>query len=227
MSAVRILHVDDEPDIREVVELSLGIDPDFSVRSCDSGEAALSIASSWLPNIILLDVMMPAMDGPTTLARLQENPHTAMIPVVFMTARSQTREVDGFRSLGAAGVIVKPFDPISLAPSMRGYLQKTGKNLASLRKLFISRARDDAIALEKYRLELREDQESLTAPARIKEIAHGLAGSGGIFDFPDISVDAGTLEDAVTALINGPGNIDDVTDAIAALLRCIKTMEAN
>ena len=226
MSPVRVLHVDDEPDIREVVELSLGIDPDFSVQSCDSGEAALPIASNWQPNIILLDVMMPTMDGPTTLARLHENPHTAKIPVVFMTARAQTREVDSFRSLGAVGVIVKPFDPISLAPSMRGYLQKTGRNLASLRKLFITRARDDASALEKYRTELLDEQQSLTAPARIKEIAHGLAGSGGIFDFPSVSVDAGALEDAVTALINGPGNIDEVSDSIAALLRCIRSMDA-
>lgn len=226
MSSVRILHVDDEPDIREVVELSLGIDPDFSVRSCESGEAALSIASTWQPNIILLDVMMPVMDGPTTLARLHENPDTSKIPVVFMTARAQTREIDSFRSLGAVGVIVKPFDPIALAPSMRGYLQKTGRNLASLRKLFVSRARDDASSLEKYRAEL-VDEKSLTAPARIKEIAHGLAGSGGIFDFPNVSADAGALEDAVSAMIDGRGNIDEIADAIATLLRCIKTMDAH
>ena len=85
---------------------------------------------------------------------------------------------------------------------MRGYLQKTGRNLASLRKLFVSRARDDASSLEKYRAEL-VDEESLTAPARIKEIAHGLAGSGGIFDFPNVSVDACALEDAVSAMIDG------------------------
>ena len=226
MTEVRILHVDDEPDIREVVELSLGIDPDFSVRSCESGEAALSIASTWKPSIILLDVMMPVMDGPTTLARLHENPHTAKIPVVFMTARAQTREIDSFRSLDAVGVIVKPFDPIALAPSMHGYLQKTGRNLASLRKLFVSRACDDASSLEKYRAEL-VDEESLTAPARIKEIAHGLASSGGIFDFPNVSVDAGALEDAVSAMIDGRCNIDDVADAIATLLRCIKMMDAH
>jgi CheY-like chemotaxis protein len=227
MSSVRILHVDDEPDIREVVELSLGIDPDFSVRSCDSGEAALSIASTWQPNIILLDVMMPVMDGPTTLARLHENPHTAKIPVVFMTARAQTREIDSFRSLGAVGVIVKPFDPIALAASMRGYLQKTGRNLATLRKLFVTRAHDDADALEKYRSEMLDDKKLSRAPARIKEIAHGLAGSGGIFDFPNVSVDAGALEDAVSAMIDGRDNIDDVTNAIATLLRCIKTMDAH
>jgi CheY-like chemotaxis protein len=218
------LHVDDEPDIREVVELSLGIDPGFDVQCCDSGAAALSIASTWQPNIILLDVMMPAMDGPTTFAHLHENPRTANIPVVFMTARAQTREVDSFRSLGAAGVIVKPFDPVGLPRSMRGYLQKTGKNLAHMRMLFTSRARDDALALEKFRTALLESNPPQNAPARIKEIAHGLAGSGGIFDFPEISVAAGELEDAVTALIDSAGNIDDVSDAIVALLHRIRRM---
>jgi CheY-like chemotaxis protein len=227
MTPLRILHVDDEPDIREVVELSLSLDSSFSVQSCASGEDALSIASTWQPNIILLDVMMPVMDGPATLAQLHKNPHTANIPVVFMTARAQTREVDGFRSLGAVGVITKPFDPVGLAQSMHGYLQKTGRNLATLRKLFTNRARDDAAALEKYRTMLLDDEGSRSARARIKEIAHGLAGSGGIFDFPEVSIDAGALEDAVTALIDGPGNIDEVASSIETLLRCIKTMDAH
>ena len=103
MTALRILHVDDEPDIREVVEISLGLDPDFETRSCGSGQEALAVAVDWPPDIILLDVMMPVMDGPATLARLRDNAQTASIPVVFMTARAQTRELDRFRSLGAAG----------------------------------------------------------------------------------------------------------------------------
>ena len=121
MTAVRVLHVDDEPDIREVVGISLGFDPDFVMRSCSSGLEALTVAVDWPPDIILLDVMMPTMDGPTTLARLRNNPGTASIPVVFMTARAQSRELDFFRSLGAAGVIPKPFDPMTLAASVRSY----------------------------------------------------------------------------------------------------------
>src|SRR4051795_4711514 len=109
MTAIRILHVDDEPDIREVVELSLGLDPDFSVLSCSSGSDAIAVAAEWAPDIILLDVMMPVLDGPGTLARLRGNAETARFPVVFMTARSQAREVDRFRALGAIGVIAKPF----------------------------------------------------------------------------------------------------------------------
>jgi CheY-like chemotaxis protein len=229
MSSARILHVDDEPDIRAVVELSLALDPELSIKSCDSGQAALSIASAWQPDIILLDVMMPAMDGPTTLAQLQKNPHTANIPVVFVTARAQQSEIDNFRSLGAAGVIVKPFDPTTLAPATRSYLQSTKKDLASLRRHFISRARHDAADLEKLRttlLSVRE-HEPPAALARIKEIAHGLAGSGGIFGFPEVSLAAAKLEDAAVALLNGAGSAGDVEHALTKLKHCVKTIDAD
>src|SRR5689334_9817623 len=105
MSGLRVLHVDDEPDIREVVELSLSLDPAFTVKSCSSGGDALAAVAEWRPDLILCDVMMPVMDGPTTLARLRERPETACIPVVFMTARAQAREIEHLKSLGATGVI--------------------------------------------------------------------------------------------------------------------------
>lgn len=118
----RILYVDDEADIREVAELALGLDPDFEVRSCASGEEALRVAPDWKPDIILLDVMMPFMDGPTTLARLRQDPVTADTVVVFITARTQAEEVQRFKAIGGAGVIPKPFDPMKLAEAVRQYL---------------------------------------------------------------------------------------------------------
>lgn len=108
MSSLRVLHIDDESDIREVVEMSLNLDPEFAVRGCASGKDGLAAAAEWRPDLILLDVMMPDMDGPTTLEHLRENPQTANIPVVFMTARVQTHELAHFKSLGAVGVISKP-----------------------------------------------------------------------------------------------------------------------
>ena len=90
MNQIRILHVDDEPDIREIVDLSLSLNPDFKVRACSSGAEAITAAAEWSPYLILLDVMMPRMDGPTTLSHLRENQQTAKIPVLFMTARAQT-----------------------------------------------------------------------------------------------------------------------------------------
>src|ERR1700686_2919232 len=123
MSSLRVLQIDDEPDILDIVAAALGLDPEFEVRSCGSGADGLAAAAQWRPDVILLDVMMPVMDGPATLRHLRENPQTAAIPVVFMTARAQTREIDHFKSLGAASVIVKPFDPMTLAASVRRQMQ--------------------------------------------------------------------------------------------------------
>lgn len=105
---MRILYVDDEPDIREIAVFSLQLDPSMEVRSCESGAEALQVAAEWKPDLILLDVMMPGMDGPTTLARLQEQEPTADVPVVFITARTQPAEIERFKALGAQGVIASP-----------------------------------------------------------------------------------------------------------------------
>jgi CheY-like chemotaxis protein len=109
-----VLYVDDEPDIREVVELSLGLMPGVVVKTCGSGTEALRAMTDWRPDLVLLDVMMPGLDGPATLARMRDDPQLRDIPVVFMTAKALPDEVDRFMSLGAVGVISKPFDPMQL-----------------------------------------------------------------------------------------------------------------
>ena len=119
MRELKILYVDDEADIREVAAMSLELDPAMEVRVCSSGQQGLEEAASWQPSVILLDVMMPGMDGPGTLAALRAEPETASIPVIFITARAQQSEIDGFVALGAIGVIPKPFDPMDLAKRVR------------------------------------------------------------------------------------------------------------
>lgn len=119
MTSLRVLHVDDEPDIRELVEICFGFDPELDLKSCCCGGDALAAAVSWSPDIILMDVMMPDMDGPQTLGHLRQFDVTAKIPVLFMTARAQGRELAHFLSLGAAGVIAKPFDPMALAGTVK------------------------------------------------------------------------------------------------------------
>jgi CheY-like chemotaxis protein len=119
---IRILYVDDEPDIREVAEMALSLDPEFTVRTAASGTEALVTAAQWAPSLILLDVMMPGMDGPQVLSRLREQPETAGIPVVFVTARAQRTEIQNFATLDAMGVIAKPFDPINLPAQVRAFL---------------------------------------------------------------------------------------------------------
>jgi len=110
-----LLYVDDEPDIRQIVQMALGLAPGLSIHTGDSGEHALSLARTLHPDLVLLDVMMPGLDGPGTLTRMRSEPGLAPIPVVFMTAKAMPQEVARFRELGAAGVIAKPFDPMKLA----------------------------------------------------------------------------------------------------------------
>jgi two-component system OmpR family response regulator len=218
MTIFRILHVDDEPDIREVVEVSLGLDPDFVTRSCGSGQEALVAAVDWQPDVILCDVMMPVMDGPATLIRLRQNASTAGIPVIFMTARAQTRELDRFRSLGALGVIPKPFDPMTLAASVRSYVQPAHDPLDDLRAAFLQRVKKDAATLSEDRVVLRDGNRPRSTLDRIKHIAHGLSGAGGIYGFVQISDAGAALEDAVIAELGNPGTGEETDRALDGLI---------
>lgn len=111
----RILYVEDDPDIQAVAQLALEAIGGFTVYLSDSGADGLATAVRERPDLILLDVMMPGMDGPTTLATLRADPELMDIPVIFVTAKVQPTEVEHFTSLGALGVIAKPFDPMTLA----------------------------------------------------------------------------------------------------------------
>ena len=118
----RILYVDDENDLREVAQMSLELDPELEVLSCSSGAKALLQLPEWKPDLVLLDVMMPEMDGPTTLQRIRETVEGRDLPIVFITARASDNDAAKLMALGAAGVITKPFDPMRLAEQVRGHL---------------------------------------------------------------------------------------------------------
>jgi two-component system, OmpR family, response regulator len=115
----RILLVEDDPDIQLVASLALSRIGGFSVEVSGSASEALRTVTAFAPDLILLDVMMPGMDGPSTLAALRALPATASTPVIFMTAKIQPHEVAQYRELGSAGVIAKPFDPATLAQRVR------------------------------------------------------------------------------------------------------------
>jgi len=115
----RILYVEDEPDIQAVAQLALELVGGFTVKVCSSGEEALREVEAFAPQMILLDVMMPVMDGPGTLKALRERPGLSAVPVAFMTAKVQPQEVARYTELGALGVIAKPFDPMTLASDVR------------------------------------------------------------------------------------------------------------
>lgn len=114
----RVLYVEDDPDIRAVGEFALGLGG-LTVKSCASGDEAVAAAPAFCPQLILLDVMMPGMDGPATLEALRALDVTAATPVVFMTAKVQPTQVEVYRGMGAVDVIPKPFDPMTLAAAIR------------------------------------------------------------------------------------------------------------
>ena len=111
----RVLIIDDEDDIREVAALSLEATADWTILTANSGKQGLETAAAERPDAILMDVMMPGMDGPTTFKHLQANPATARIPVVLLTAKVQGVDQRRFAGLGVAAVLFKPFDPLTLA----------------------------------------------------------------------------------------------------------------
>lgn len=115
----RVLYVEDEPDIQMVARLALESLGGYAVEVCSSGDEALQRAPQFIPQLILLDVMMPGMDGPATLKALRAMPQFAATPVVFMTAKVQADEIASYRQMGALGVIPKPFDPMTLAEQVQ------------------------------------------------------------------------------------------------------------
>ena len=111
----RVLIVDDDDAIREVAQASLEMVAGWQVAVASSGMEGLEMATTDPPDAIILDVMMPLMDGPTTFARLQDDPRTREVPVVLLTAQVQPAERRRWEGLGVAGVLAKPFDPFSLS----------------------------------------------------------------------------------------------------------------
>lgn len=120
----KILYIDDEEDIRTVASMALEFGGDVEVRTYGSAQEGIDAAVEWQPDLILLDVQMPVMDGRQAIEILQRDERTAAIPVVFFTASVQRHDVDGLLKLGAKAVIGKPFDPMGIRSLVAPYLQE-------------------------------------------------------------------------------------------------------
>lgn len=120
----RVLLIEDEPDISFIATRALETFGGYTVQPCNDSRNAITQANGFRPDIILLDVMMPGKDGPTTLSELNEISSLKKIPVVFMTARVQKEELEEYIKMGAVGVIPKPFDPLSLAAELQNIWSK-------------------------------------------------------------------------------------------------------
>lgn len=128
-TSLSILYVDDDEDIRTIVTMSLALDAAISLTVAASGEEALALLAErtgWRPDVLILDVMMPGLSGPETLAELRQRDDLSSVPALFMTARGRPMEQSEYRRLGAAGTILKPFDPVHLASQIRTMLAAPG-----------------------------------------------------------------------------------------------------
>jgi HPt (histidine-containing phosphotransfer) domain-containing protein len=137
-----------------------------------------------------------------------------------MTARAQSRELDRFRSLGAAGGIPKPFDPMTLAASLRTYIEPPDVRFDAMRHKFLQRVDGDLLALSRHWSALENGADAPSSLAGIRSIAHGLAGAGGIFGFDEISNAAAALEEAIPLEDYGRGSMSKIRLALERVGAC-------
>ena len=129
MAAIQVLHIDDDPEIRAIVEDALGGEQGFVIRSLASCREALDATRDWLPDLLLIEVNMPGMDGPTILARLQERSELAGLPAVFLTGYPDAAELTELLASGTAGVIAKPINPLALPAQLHAVVYRSNRKL--------------------------------------------------------------------------------------------------
>ena len=120
----KLAYVEDEADIRTIAQMALQMMGGYEVALYASGEEALQQLPQDIPQLLLMDVMMPGQNGPSVLEAMRQIPALQHLPVIFMTAKAQQGEIDYYKSLGAIGVITKPFDPMQLAHEVAGLWQQ-------------------------------------------------------------------------------------------------------
>ncbi len=123
----KILLVEDDDDIRTILRVALEKIGGFKVRACASGAEGLVAVTEFAPQLVMLDVMMPGMDGPAVLSQLRGRPDTAALPVIFLTARAVPADIARLRELGAIEVLTKPFDPMTLHEKVKAAWNKAGR----------------------------------------------------------------------------------------------------
>jgi two-component system OmpR family response regulator len=213
-----VLYVDDDADICSIVQVTLRMVPGLNVQTADSGERAIDLAHELRPDLVLMDVMMPGLDGPSTLKRMRQSILLADIPVIFMTAKVLPAEISQFLQLGAIGVIVKPFDPLKLyaelvalwhkdgiaGPSACGAQSNAEAQIDSLTSSFLQRAWADVINLAKM-IEHAQNGDRSVFP-EVERVSHSLHGAGAMFGFPKISEMGGKMAGLVEGLMASAGH---------------------
>ncbi len=217
---MKVLVVDDDADSRELVRLTLAMHK-IPVSEAGSGAECLRVAQDTRPDAILLDVMMPSMDGPTTLTALRANPETASIPVIFLTASAMPSEVERLKKLGARAVVAKPFDPFALPNAVRELLgtpsglpasgppraQAGSDGLDELRTQFVRRSQARIELAARILGLLRETPADREHLQDLMRFFHSLAGVGTSFGFPQVTALAKEGELECLAILHGESSL--------------------
>lgn len=231
-----ILYVEDNPNIRILAKLALERLGGFSMHICESGaEALAAVEAGAAPDLLLLDVMLPGMDGPTILERLRRLPQTAQTPVIFMTAKAQGSEIAHFMSLGALGVITKPFQPTLLAQEIRklwngetpAYRTQPGMQdtVDAFRERFLAGLPKQIADLAGIARRMQDNPRADELPV-LHKLLHGLSGTAGTFGFGELGDRARQVEEMVrsaTACVNADDTLPGICNALKDLLRWYET----
>jgi two-component system OmpR family response regulator len=242
-----VLYVDDDPDVCAVVRATLCLIAGMEVQTANSGEMAVDLAYEMRPDLIVLDVMMPGLDGPATYQRIRECPLIADTPVIFVTAKVLPSEVAQFLRLGAIGVVAKPFDPLTIGDELTAIWNKAsgtfeGPNrregqavvLAQVDPLveqFLERTRGDVARLRSLARGIQPD--GRIDLKEIERIAHSIHGAGAMFGFPDVSASGGAIEHLAESLLTcrepeeGPAvpaaeRLDELTERLSRALEAAR-----
>jgi two-component system OmpR family response regulator len=245
---VSVLYVDDDPDICETVKTTLCLMAGLDVYTAGSGEEAIEVARALRPDLVLMDVTMPGLDGPSTLKRMRGDTLLANIPVIFLTANVAPAELARLHRLRALGVIGKPFDPLTLcneifalwphsAPdgdtqAAQGVALEVRAPIDSLSGRFLERTRLDVDRLREIIAGAYQGDRSFLAEA--KHVAHSIHGAGAMFGFADVSAAGGSIERLIGHLETGASSpgvpcstalLQELTDLTEQLGRCAHRRE--
>jgi DNA-binding response OmpR family regulator len=228
-----ILYVDDEEDLRNLVSMALETVGGLEVITCGSGEDALRLTAGQVPDLILLDVMMPGMDGPTTFRKLRQMKSLQNTPMAFITAKSQTNEMLELEALGSAGMIKKPFDPMTLFDTVSAIYSKHKSKSNHLGATPVEPNMQPLI--ERYRATIAESTKTFIAlkqalkakPQNVDRelinsaisLSHQIAGSAGTFGFIAVGEASLLLEDQLTKYLENSVPRQAVCQSIDLVLK--------
>ncbi len=225
-----LLYVDDDHILLPIACMALTTIGKFTVNTCSTGADALeAIASGFLPDMILLDVNMPNLNGPATLGKLRHFSQTVETPVVFMTAETDIEKLNNLKSMGILGIIAKPFNPTKLSHHImnlwnqqRSMPTKNHTHLISieLHAEYLAQLHEQHVVLERLRDVLTKESFSSTGYQELKFLAHKMAGSGTLFGYPNVSQAAKAVEIAK--------NSDTTISALITLINlCTKILNTH